>query len=146
MPPMRLTLAELLDRYSIELRKSYYGHGNPDLVHDVYLEIRGQFSNICKGDDSITRAVVNAVLAATELGIVNADIANSEWQVRAGQQLSLEELGRRAVLTRKLNDHRSEIKQNLSAVLQQNVETRHFGYGDDLKTSDLTLDVQEPGP
>lgn len=145
MPRMRLTLSELLDRYTIELRKDFYGHGNAQLISEVYHEIWGQVSNLCKGDDTVTRPIMNVILAAAKLGIHNADIANLEWQLRAGQNLSFEEQGRRALAIRKINDGgRVLVKHDLSGMLEQNVETRHYGYGDDLKASDLTLNVQEP--
>jgi hypothetical protein len=146
-PRMRLTLAELLDRYTIELRKDFYGHGNAALIRDVYQEIWGQIANICKGDHEVTRAMGNVILSAAKLGIHNADIANLEWQARAGQQLSLEEHGRRSQAIRHINDKgRTVVKQELSAALGQNVETRHYGYGSDLDPEYLTLDVQEPSP
>ena len=105
-----------------------------------------QVSNICN-DDKKTRAMVNIILTAAKLGIHNADIANLEWGIRAGNQYSLEEHGRRAVTIRKINDGgRVRAKADLSIVLDQNVETRHYGYGENMKAEDLTLDVQEPAP
>ncbi len=144
MPPMRLTLAELLDRYSIEVRKHYYGHGNADLLQDVYHEIWGQVSNLCCGEDAVTNAVVGTILAGIKLGMVNDSIASCEWQIREGRNLSLEDLGQRAVITRKLNDSRSKIKQELSVQLEQNAETRHFGFGGALDPEKMLMEVQEP--
>jgi hypothetical protein len=141
---MRLTLSELLDRYTIELRKDFYGHGNTQLIHEVKHEIWMQVSNICN-DDVKTKAMVNIILAAAKLGVHNADIANLEWQLRAGQNLPLEEQGRRALMIRKINDGgRVAAKADLSKALEQNVETRHYGYGGEIEAKDLTLDVQEP--
>jgi hypothetical protein len=142
---MRLTLAELIDRWTIELRKKYYGHGNEDLIRDVEYEIRGQLANLCKGDEAVASLMMAALYTAAKLGIVNADIASCEWQIRAGRELTLVDLGQRAVITRKLNDYRSSIKQNLSDMLTQNVETRHYGYGKDLDPALMKMEVQEPG-
>jgi hypothetical protein len=138
-------MSELLDRYTIETRKDFYGHGNPQLISEVYHEIWGQVANICGGNEAMTNRVMMVLLAGMKLGIHNADIANLEWQLRAGQNLSLEEQGRRALMIRKINDNgRVLTKHDLSGMLEQNVETRHYGYGDELKAEDLTLDVQEP--
>ena len=143
-PRMRLTLAELLDRFTIEMRKSFYGHGNEQLLMEVEQEMWMQVSNICN-DDKKTRAMMDVIRAAAKLGVHNADIANLEWQLRQGQKLSYEEQGRRALAIRKINDGgRVAAKADLSAALEQNVETRHYGYADDMKAEDLTLDVQEP--
>lgn len=137
---MKVTLAELLDRWTIELRKEYYGHGNPDLISEVHHEILAHF---CSSEHTIEQ-VVTCLLATAKLGIVNADIASCEWQIRAGRNLSLEDLGQRAVITRKLNDYRSEIKHCLSAALGQNAETRHYGFGGTLDPDKMSMEVQEP--
>lgn len=149
MPRMRLTLAELLDRYTIEHRKAFYGYRNEQLLMELSQEIWGQIANIIQPATSVNETATKLcriIDSAALLGIYNSDIANLEWQARAGQQLSLEEHGRRSQIIRYINDKgRTAVKQNLSITLKQNVETRHYGYGNDLKASDLTLDVQEPG-
>lgn len=144
MPRMRLTLAELLDRYTIEWRKKFYGHANDQFVMELDHEIYGQIANICV-DREAANKMMSVVRAAAKLGIYNDSIASLEWQLRAGQNLSLEEHGRRARAIRHINDRgRVGAKQDLSVELGQNTETRHYGYGDLLKPEDLTLDVQEP--
>lgn len=143
---MRLTLAELLDRWTIELRKAYYGHKNEALIADVEHEIRGQLANLCKGNEIMAGALMATVYTTARLGIVNADIANCEWQIRAGKNLTLVDLGQRAVITRKLNDFRSSVKQNLSETLEQNVETRYYGFGADVDPELMSMEVQEPPP
>jgi hypothetical protein len=143
---MRLTMSELLDRYTIETRKAFYGHGNEQLLMEVEQEMWMQVSNICDSDTK-TRAMMDVIRAAAKLGIHNADIANLEWQLRQRDDFTLEEHGRRARMIRKINDGgRVAVKAELSRQLAQNVETRHYGYGDDLQAADLTLDVQEPSP
>ena len=139
---MKLPLSELLDRWSIELRKDYYGHGNRQLLDAVAAEIREW---LCDGHRQQLELgeIQSIVKAGVLLGIRNSDIANSEWQIRTKQNLPLEEIGRRAKLTRTLNDSRSEIKQELSKELRENVETRHFGFGG-LESERMTLGVQEP--
>lgn len=144
MPRMRLTLAELLDRYTIETRKHFYGHGNAQLIMEVEHEIYGQIANICVNREAANK-MMSVVRAAAKLGVFNDSIASLEWQLRAGQNLSLEEHGRRARVIRYINDHgRVGAKHDLSVELEQNIETRHYGYGDLLRAEDLTLDVQEP--
>jgi len=128
---MKWTLAELLDRLSIELRKDYYGHGNAELLRDMKAEIKLQLgTGIVRqfGTTMIDTDKLMAIVVGTAtLGVRNADIANCEWQIRAGQDLPLEELGRRAKLTRRINDARCEAKQIISAALEENVEVRYFG-------------------
>jgi hypothetical protein len=127
------------------LRKDYYGHGNATLLRDVKNELHMQlgagvirkFGTTMIDTDKVMAIVIGAAL----LGIRNSDIANCEWQIRAGEKLPLEEVGRRALLTRRINDDRCQAKQAISEALKENVETRYFGYG---KIGDLTLDVQEP--
>ena len=138
---VKLPQSDVLDRYTIELRKQYYGHGNPQMVKELATELIAQLS--AKSQNHLPENVFTMVHAAAMLGLLNDGIANSEWQIRAGRNLSLEEIGRRAVLTRRLNDSRSNAKQELSKAFEENVETRHFGYGD-LDPETLTLEVQEP--
>lgn len=141
--PMRLPVAELIDRLTIELRKSYYGHGNDALIDEVRQELFGRILNILRGPNPEI-AVMAMVCGAGLLGIRNADIAACEWQIRFGRDLSLEDLGQRAVITRKINDSRSEIKQELSKALMENVETRHYGFDGVLDPDKMKLEVQEP--
>lgn len=133
---MKLPLSDLLDRWSIELRKDYYGHGNKQTLEAIATDIREHLF--------VDGRTFSMLKAAVLLGLRNADIANLEWQIRTKQNLPLEEIGRRAVITRKLNDARCEAKQRLSEELGENVEQRHFGYGS-LDSAKTTLDVQEPG-
>jgi hypothetical protein len=146
--PLRLPLSELLDRLSIELRKQFYGHGNDALIDDIKQELHGRLANIHDEprSDLGTNKIMAVLLGSMLLGIRNADIANLEWQLRAGQHLSLEEHGRRALAIRKINDGRNQAKADLSKVLGENVETKHYGYGDSFKYDDFTMDVQEVTP
>lgn len=147
---MKLPLSDLIDRYSIELRKDYYGHGNPEMIAELKKEITRCLGPVIismiryDSGDIDTDKAFSLIHCSILLGLRNADIANSEWQIRAKQDLSLEEIGRRAILTRTLNDARSDAKQEMSKALAQNVETRHFGFGEDIQHKDLTLDVQSP--
>jgi len=148
MTPRRLqiSMAELLDRYTIETRKAFYGHGNETLLADVRYEIMGRIGMLLTGSpEEVVLKFSEILLAAAALGIHNSDVANLEWQLRQRNDFSLEEHGRRARMIRKINDEgRVAVKQKLSHFLNENVETRHYGYGEDIKAHDLTLDVQEP--
>ena len=155
---MELPLSDLIDRYSIELRKDYYGFGNRPMILDLAAEIRTKLrTHIPRmvrydGGDVDADMAFAIVRGAVLLGLRNADIANCEFQIRRGDKLSLEEIGKRALLTRKLNDARSDAKQAMSAALGENVETRHFGFGNSILTENrepvaydgITFDVQEP--
>jgi hypothetical protein len=141
---MKLPLSELLDRYSIELRKDFYGHGNRQLIEACQAELREWVSatSTQKGLSNVNLfAVINA---AVRLGIHNADIANLEWQLRAKDpKITLEEHGRRAVAIRHINDEgRVKAKQQLSADLHENVEERHYGYGLLIQAEQIAKDVQ----
>jgi hypothetical protein len=148
--PFRLPLSDLIDRLSIELRKAFYGAENEAMIADLKQEIRGRLATLTStqyiaAEEDVTKlmaVVVNSIL----LGIRNADIANCEWQIRAGQKLSLEDLGQRAVLTRKVNDARNVAKADMSKAIGENVETRHFGYGGMLDPETFMMDVQPLSP
>jgi hypothetical protein len=143
--PLRLPLSELSDRMTIEQRKAFYGHGNESLLADLHQEMWGRIANIVSSNESVeakTQKLMAWGVNQGLLGIRNADIANLEWQLRAGQHLSLEEHGRRALAIRKINDGRNEAKRIISESLGENVETKHYGYGDLIKAEDVTMDVQ----
>lgn len=143
---LQISMSELLDRYTIETRKAFYGHGNDALLADVRYEILGRIGMLLTGSpEEVVLKFGEILMAAAALGIHNSDIANLEWQLRARNDFSLEEHGRRARMIRKINDDgRVAVKQQLSKWLHENIETRHYGYGDLLRAEDLTLDVQEP--
>lgn len=142
---LQISLGELLDRFTIEKRKEFYGQGNPKLINDVRYEICGRLATLTGCNEGTVMALWSVVSSAALLGIHNADIANLEWQVRAGQQLSDAEQGKRARVIRHINDlGRVRVKQEISAQLSELTETRQYGYGEELKAEEMKLDVQEP--
>ena len=144
---MNLPFSDVLDRYTIEVRKAFYGHGNDQQIEELADHMKRELDAsliLVPGTTMVNLQKVWAVVrGGVLLGIVNDSIAQMEWQIRAGQNLSLEEVGRRAILTRKLNDIRVKIRQELSTALEEAVETRYYGAGE-IEAKDLTLDVQEP--
>lgn len=138
---MNLPLSELLDRYSIELRKDFYGHGNQQLLQAVTMAIREHLSERSKNHQP--QDVFSMIRAAVLLGIRNADIANLEWQLRAKDpKITMEEHGRRAIAIRVINDGRNAAKAQLSHDLGENVETKHYGYGSLIQAEQATKAVQ----
>lgn len=88
---MTYTTGELLDRYTIERRKQIYGAANEKLV----AELRSAIKEVVMDG--------NLVFDAIELALANGTIAVLEWQIRCGHDLSLEEIGRRALEVRNTN-------------------------------------------
>lgn len=127
-------LGELLDRYAIERRKGWYGVRNKDALRRAEDGLR-----IWMGLELFEMA-----RACLELGLANADIANLEWQVREGRQLPLEEVGRRALLIRQVNDRRVAAKNRINAMVGDGREDRVYGYGPGLPAEKATLEVQRP--
>lgn len=130
---IRVTTGELLDRYSIELRKVIYDHGNVEYAIALSRAIREEFGEF----------VGYTICWGIELGILNAEIGTLEWQVRAGEKLSLEEIGRRAVAIRKLNTKRVYVRNRICANRGEPESELYYGKGD-VSAADLTLGVQEP--
>jgi hypothetical protein len=140
---VNLPLSDLLDRYSIELRKDCYGHGNRHLIESLQAEIRTYLSDRSK--NHLPQDVYAMIDAAVRLGLANADIANLEWQLRAHDpKITMEEHGRRAIAIRAINDKRNAAKADLSKDLGENVDTKHYGYGDLIQAEQITADVQQP--
>ena len=127
------SLGELLDRYAIEVRKFRYGADNGNTLTRAQKALR-----VWMGKE-----LFPLVDAAVNLGLANADIANLEWQIREGRQLPLEEIGRRALLIRRINDWRVLAKNRATAVVEGERETRLYGYGPDFPAEKATLAVQE---
>jgi hypothetical protein len=143
---MKLPLADILDRYSIELRKAFYGHGNAQLLEELQRALRDYLRTTSSVSDA--DRVFSMIHAAIHLGLHNSSIACLEWQLRAKDpKITLEEHGRRAVAIRHINDEgRVKAKQALSKALGENVEERHYGYGDLIQAEQITKDVQPIDP
>lgn len=142
---MRYSMGELLDRWTIEKRKEFYGFGNEELLENLKHEIMGRVGQLVPDFES-ARKLAGALLLGSVLGIHNGDISNLEWQTRMGHQLPDAEVGRRARVIRFINDRgRVAVRQEIDKLMGDSVETRHYGYTSDLQAQDMTLDVQEPG-
>src|SRR5579883_541917 len=132
---MEMNIGEVLDRYTIEARKVLYGHGDEEILRQIEQELRNRFGNI----------PAELFLAGARLGIANSAIAELEWQIRARQDLSLEEIGRRAKAIRVLNGKRVDAKNWAGLVFDgKPAVIAHYGKGDDLPAAKLTFDMQEP--
>jgi len=88
------TKGELVDRFSIELRKRNYGANNLGKLLTLSAAI---------GEETWT---ADDVRAAIECALANADIALLESVIRQGGHLSDHEIGRRARVIRKINERR----------------------------------------
>ena len=136
---MEMTIGELADRYTIELRKNLFGAQNSEMVREI-------IRSIAIFADSHTKypgiAWSNIAAAIAHLAIINDSIATLEWQIRANENLDLQEIGTRAKAIRKLNDKRVVYKNLLCSKFGQPEGAVYFGIGD-LKPDELTLGVQE---
>jgi hypothetical protein len=138
---MKLPLSELLDRWSIENRKAFFGHGNQVMLDALTAEIRlwvHEHMELSVSD------LATIMFSAMRIAGANHDIANLEWQLRAKDpKITAEEHGRRAIAIRHINDNgRTATKAQLSKDLGENVETRQYGYGDLIQAEQITKDVQ----
>ena len=104
---MMVSVGEMIDRLTILLLKQAHGA----LVED---ELRVYAEGLCE-DDLWGKAWVQKEFL--ELFFVNAAIWQLEWQVRQGREgeLSLEEIGRRALAIRDLNAQRVAAKNRLAS-------------------------------
>jgi len=112
---MEMPVGEVVDRFSIELRKNLYGADNDEVLQ----QLRSEVSKYGEG-----------VIVGVELGVYNAEIASLEWAVREAKELSLEEIGRRAQAIRKLNGFRVAAKNRFTKLSGQPVSTGFVGKGD----------------
>jgi hypothetical protein len=159
---MEYPLAEVLDRLTIETRKAAYSADNGSLLKELRDEIcksLGPDHFITKGKREFVTPLTLAyfgqkaysqwlgeiVCRVVELALANADVANLEWQLREGRQLTLEETGLRAKKIREINDRRVAAKNALAKLFGQHSEARVFGYGEGLPAEKLTLEVQGGG-
>lgn len=142
---MKLPLSELLDRWSIENRKAFFGHGNQPMLDRLAEEIRLWIHDHNWHSHDDVAEVAGIIFNAMRIAGANHDIANLEWQLRAQDpKITAEEHGRRAIAIRHINDKgRTAAKAQLSKDLGENVETRHYGYGGLLQAEQITKDVQE---
>lgn len=130
---MQMTVGEIVDRYTIERRKWIYGHGDENLLYAIDQYMRKRFGN----------DACEFLFHGVDMALFNSAIAELEWQIRAGKKLSLEEIGRRAVVIRELNSHRTEARDRMCLAFGERPTVIHYGKGN-LKAEELTLDVQEP--
>lgn len=113
---MQYPLSEVFDRLTIETRKRHYGARNERLLI--------QYLNAI---EKIEGTHISAVaMALTELAVANADIANLEWAIRTNQELSAEEVGRRALAIRDINDRRIAAKTHLARLLGEHVDPSRY--------------------
>jgi hypothetical protein len=130
---MQMTVGEIVDRYTIELRKWIYGHGDRELLYAIDQYMRKRFGN----------DAWELTSHAVEMAMFNSAIAELEWQIRAGKLTDLAEIGRRAQIIRDLNGERVEARNKLCLAFGERPSVIHYGKGD-LKAEELTHDVQVP--
>jgi hypothetical protein len=142
---MKLPLSDLLDRWSIENRKAFFGHGNQSMLDALAMEIREWYHD---HPNLTVDQLVAITFGNSRITGSNFDISNLKWQLRAQDpKITAEEHGRRAIAIRHINDKgRTAAKAQLSKDLGENVETRHYGYGGLIQAEQVTKDVQDiPG-
>lgn len=105
-------ISEIFDRLTIEMRKGHYGANNAALLEQYRKAI---FRSPLLGANGVVTA--NILCTVIELAIANCDIANLEWAIRSNQELSMEEVGRRALAIRDINCRRVAAKNLLASYL-----------------------------
>lgn len=131
---LRMTIGEMMDRYTIEARKEIYGAaGASEINKAIDKELRKH----------ITPEAAVLIQSAIALAVLNCSIAEIEWQVREGKDLPLEEIGRRALAIRELNSKRVKVKNDLSRCFGDPESPVYYGKGA-LKAANLTLEIQDP--
>jgi len=122
---IKYTWGEVLDRLTIELRKNLYGAKNEDVL------------------ESLKKEVPAFVLIAAELGVYNSEIASLEWAIREARELTVEEIGKRALAIRALNGCRVAAKNKLSAFMDQPISEGFVGKGS-ITADEWSKHFQEP--
>lgn len=118
---MEYPIGELIDRLSILYRKKQY-----DKIYEKeYEEIKKELAK--KG---IAQDLFEAIIILSEM---NADIWNNESMIRKGQtgELSLEEIGRRALLNRNFNARRVEAKNKINKWYGEDIVDHKCDYATD---------------
>jgi hypothetical protein len=108
---MEYPVAELIDRYSILLLKKERLPNNPVIQVDLLRHAEGIFW--IKYDSTMVQSWVDS------LKDINGLIWDLEADIRAGREgeMSLEEVGRRAIKLRDLNAERVRRKNNIAAIV-----------------------------
>jgi hypothetical protein len=113
---MKYPFSELMDRLTIEMRKAHYGKQNVQLLHDYRKAV------IEKLGTRIADFLWNTIILAE----ANADIANLEWAIRTNKELSNEEVGRRALAIREINNLRCMAKATLGQYVGERTDWRRY--------------------
>lgn len=115
---MKYPLSEIFDRLTIETRKSHYGADNKELREEYAHALAARFGGI----------TTNIIVTAIELAISNSDIANLEYAIRANRELPPEEVGRRALAIRDINNRRVAAKAVLARYLGERVDAKRYDH------------------
>ena len=107
---MKFPIIELIDRYAIAKLKWQKTQSNKE-------ELKFYEEQVSQIDTSNVLALIE------ELTNIHKEIWNLEWQLKQGveDQLSLEEIGRRAIKIRDYNNKRVSIKNKCAEILDSNV-------------------------
>src|SRR6266576_3677374 len=111
-------LSEIFDRLTIETRKAQYGAKNYELRQNYVRAIA----------DKCGLFMANVIVAAIELTVANVDIANLEWAIRTNKELSPSEVGRRAIVIRKINEARIDAKLHLAGYLGEVLDPKRYDH------------------
>ncbi len=130
--PKSYRIADQVDRYSIELIKQTFGAKNDQFLAQIEQDLTVDLGPF----------LFEFMSMALKIAIKNSCISQSEWQIREGKKLSLEEIGVRALLTRNLNDLRAKIKNDLAVAIGEIRESRIYGH-EQFNGHNLTLDIPE---
>ena len=121
---------EFFDRFTIVLRKAELEPGNA--VGLQYVGKLQEFINALKG----VQAGPDLLLLLCRLQMVNVDIWNLESEIRGGQEgkLGLEEVGRRALAIRKLNQKRIALANSINELMGDDTRESKFNHASDEHT------------
>lgn len=129
--PRAYRISEQIDRYSIELIKNIYGAQNQQYIDALELDLT---EDLGVTGMAVLKPILTAVLA-------NNVISHCEWQVREGKQLSLEEVGLRAMEIRRINGMRVKAKNHLAKLFGENEEHRAY-FLPIFDSSNFTMDLR----
>jgi hypothetical protein len=113
---VRYPFSELMDRLTIEMRKAHYGKENASILADYYKALREKLGV------RIADFLWNTIILAE----ANTDIANLEWAIRTNKELSTEEVGRRALAIREINNLRCMAKATLGQYVGEKTDSGRY--------------------
>lgn len=113
---MKYPFSELMDRLTIEIRKAHYGKQNASLLFEYRKAVTEKLG--VRVADFLWNTII--------LAEANCDIANLEYAIRSNKELSNEEVGRRALAIREINNLRCMAKATLGQYVGERTDSRRY--------------------